>query len=217
MPQVLRIQTDEPFFSMTFDDGPDPEGTPIVLEALARIGARATFFVIGEKVLRHPDLVRAMVRDSHEVGNHSYTHLYFLKARDGEILRQIDLAQYAVFDACGVMPKLFRAPHGRVTQHQLAMLTYNRPVTPCYWSVDAKDWRDHDAELVTSRIIEATSQGDIVIGHDTLACSVAGSIAALQDLSDRGLSSVPVSELLGKGAIEYLTQSQLPGRNMAEA
>ena len=139
MYHVLRVDTDRPYFSMTFDDGPDGALTPILIAALRELGARATFFVIGEKARRYPDLLRMIVDDGHEIGNHSYSHPYLLKLSDGDILRQIDRTQDAVFDACGALPKVSRAPLGRLNEE--AWLESWRPITAgrarrrrCAWS-----------------------------------------------------------------------------------
>lgn len=208
MGQIFRVQTSAPYYSFTFDDGPDPVLTPLILASLRQHGAQATFFVIGEKVLRYPDLVRAIVGEGHEIGNHTYTHRYLLKQYDSEILKEIIRTQHLVFDACGVEPTLFRPPHGRLTDHQLAMLMNSRAPRPCYWSVDAKDWRDQDSALLASRIIAAVSAGDIVLAHDTIEASVTGSAAAIVTLRERGLFSVSVSELLRHGSIMLQPRSQ---------
>lgn len=196
MHQVLRVDTSRPLYSFTFDDGPDPDLTPLVLSALRRHRARATFFVVGENVLRFPALLRAIVADGHEVGNHTYSHRYLLKLDVAETMREITRTQHLVFDTCGVLPRLFRAPHGRMTEDQLGLLQNNYDLTPCYWSVDAKDWRDNNSEVIASRMIASVSNGDIVLAHDTIASSVMGSSAAIAALCEKGLSSVTVSELL---------------------
>ncbi|WP_158515962.1 polysaccharide deacetylase family protein [Pararhodobacter sp. CCB-MM2] len=201
MHQVLRVDTAQPLYSFTFDDGPDPELTPFILSALRRHRARATFFVVGEKALRYADLLRAIAADGHEIGNHTYSHRYLVKLSVAEMMREITLTQHMVLDICGVTPKLFRAPHGRLTDSQLGVIHNNYDLMPCYWSIDAKDWRDDDSEVIASRMIEGVSSGDVVLAHDTIASSVVGSAAAIAALAARGLSSVSVSELLRCGGI----------------
>ena len=139
MYHVLRVDTDRPYFSMTFDDGPHGALTLFLIAVLREIGAHATLFAIGEKVWRYPEPLRMSVGDGHEIGNHSYTHAYLPKLTDGHIFRQIDRAQYAVFDACGALPKVSRAPLGRLNEE--AWLESWRPITAgrarrrrCAWS-----------------------------------------------------------------------------------
>lgn len=201
MTQVHRVKTSSPYYSLSFDDGPDSRLTPILLDFLRSYQARATFFVIGERAIRHPSLIRRIVDEGHEVGNHSYSHPYMLKLSDWELLTQVDRAQYAIFDACGCWPSLFRAPHGRIKESQLAMLHFNRKIRCCYWSIDTKDWRDLDASSVETRLFENTRQGEIVLAHDTLDCGVQGVQDALRAISGTGLSSIPISELLEQGEV----------------
>ncbi len=201
MSQVHRVQTVSECYSLSFDDGPDPNLTPRLLDHLRQFQARATFFVIGEKAIRHPDLIKCIVEQGHEIGNHSYSHPYMLKLSDGELLRQIDRTQYAVFDACGRWPTLFRAPHGRMKKHQRTMLEFNRQIKCCYWSLDPKDWRDQDAAIIASRIVGEVRRGDIVLTHDVLETSVNGVQDALQAIEASDLQSIPISELMQLGEV----------------
>ena len=99
--------------ALTFDDGPDPEVTPRVLDLLDRHGANASFFVIGRKAARHGALLREMLRRGHTVENHSHHHRWSFACRGPWALRrEVVLAQRAIAEATGVAPRFFRAPMG---------------------------------------------------------------------------------------------------------
>jgi peptidoglycan/xylan/chitin deacetylase (PgdA/CDA1 family) len=96
--------------ALTFDDGPHAQGTPAVLEALARGGASATFFLVGEQVVRRPALAREIVDAGHEVAVHGYRHSLLLRRRVRELAADLDRALAVIADATGVAPALYRPP-----------------------------------------------------------------------------------------------------------
>ena len=97
--------------ALTFDDGPDPRWTPAVLDVLRRHGVHATFFVVGARVLEHPDLTRRVVDEGHEIGNHTFSHVEVGAISGWELGLQLSLTQTAVAGATGVRPVLFRPPY----------------------------------------------------------------------------------------------------------
>lgn len=112
-PVLTRLGGAEPRIALTFDDGPDPEVTPRVLDLLDAWGAKASFFVVGERAARHPALLREMLRRGHGVENHTHRHpLGFAAWGPGMMLREIETAQAAIADACGQAPRFFRPPAG---------------------------------------------------------------------------------------------------------
>src|SRR6185369_797747 len=94
-------RTPHPHVVLTFDDGPDPQRTPRLLDALARAGARAAFFVLGQQAQKHPDLVRRIVAEGHQLGNHSFSHPWMLPMRRRAIEDEIDRCQAALADITG--------------------------------------------------------------------------------------------------------------------
>ncbi|HEX3200641.1 MAG TPA: polysaccharide deacetylase family protein, partial [Actinomycetes bacterium] len=117
---IWSVSTAEPLAALTFDDGPDPELTPRILEVLAEHGVRATFNVMGWNALRHPDLVQATVAAGHELGNHTWTHqdLAFQSALQAG--RQLERGRAAIEQATGVRPRFFRPPRGNLTGSAIA-------------------------------------------------------------------------------------------------
>jgi peptidoglycan/xylan/chitin deacetylase (PgdA/CDA1 family) len=112
-PVVSRLPADRPVVALTFDDGPDPVFTPQILDVLGARRARATFFVLGERAARHPELIRRMHREGHAVGTHTQRHrLRFHFGSASYVQREIDDAVAVVADLLPVRPRLFRPPQG---------------------------------------------------------------------------------------------------------
>lgn len=153
-------------WAVTIDDGPDPEVTPRVLEQLAERGARATFFCIGERVERFPDLAREIVCRGHAVENHSQHHLRrFSLLPPGAIAREIAEAQATIENVCGSAPRFFRAPAGLrspLLEPQLARLGLKL----ASWTRRGFDSVSRDAGTVLAKLTRGLSGGDILLLHD---------------------------------------------------
>jgi peptidoglycan/xylan/chitin deacetylase (PgdA/CDA1 family) len=152
--------------ALTFDDGPHPEGTPAVLEVLARAGARATFFMVGEQVERRPGLAAEVLAAGHAVALHGYGHR--LQVRMSAAAVQADLARGAtvIGEAVGVAPALHRPPYG---VYSPAGLAYVRTVglRPLLWSRWGKDWRRFTTPpRIAARAGAAAVPGDVILLHD---------------------------------------------------
>ena len=147
--------------SLTFDDGPDPRGTPAVLDALAQAGAHATFFVLGSRVTRHPELLARILAEGHAVGVHGYEHLRH--PRHDRATVEADLN--AALQAIGGAPELWRVPWGDLAPWT-AELAAAHGLTPAGWSVDTHDWRGDDAEAMLAAAEPELRPGAIVLAHD---------------------------------------------------
>jgi len=183
--------------ALTFDDGPDPTFTPPLLDLLAAHRVRGTFFVVGERVERHPELARRIVAEGHELGNHSYTHPEFdslsLRQADAEIRR----TQEAIERIQGRRCRWFRPPKGKLCAASLAG-AWRRRLTVLMWSSDLKDFRaTAPHEILDAEVVRPLRDGDIVLYHGNSAAS----LAALPELISRacrgGRRAVTVSGLLG--------------------
>lgn len=145
--------------ALTFDDGPDPRGTPAVLEALARVGAVATFFVLGERVEREPALLERVLAAGHDVQVHGHAHL-----RHTEHTREtVEQDLVRALDALPVRPTLWRLPYGEPAEFS-EELAKAHGLTIVRWTVDSGDWRGDDAPTMLARI--EVRDGAIVLMHD---------------------------------------------------
>jgi peptidoglycan/xylan/chitin deacetylase (PgdA/CDA1 family) len=151
---------------LTIDDGPDPEDTPRILELLASHGARATFFVIGESVARHPDLVRMISAAGHEVAHHTHTHplVWFWCATPACVRRELDLAT-AALRVCGVEPTRFRPPAG-IKNPWLAPAMRKRGLTGIGWTTRGLESRQMNPDTVVARLIHNLAPGAILLVHE---------------------------------------------------
>ncbi len=177
--------------ALTFDDGPDPELTPRVLDALGRAGARATFFCVGERVRRHPGLARRALAEGHQLGNHTQRHAWsFPLSGPRGIGREIDAAQSTIADATGVAPEVFRAPFGVRTPWLDPMLA-RRALLHVSWSARAYDTVAPDPGTVLERLSARLRPGAVLLLHDGRATGgaprmgAAGAQAALAGLLER--------------------------------
>jgi peptidoglycan/xylan/chitin deacetylase (PgdA/CDA1 family) len=152
--------------ALTFDDGPDPEVTPRVLDLLDRAGARGTFFLIGERVARHPGLAAEIVARGHGVANHTHTHpAHFSVLLPGGLGAEIDRAQEAIERACGVVPRWFRPPAG-FRSFLLEPVLARRDLHLAAWTRRGYDTRDGRATVVLQRLGRDLAPGDVLLLHD---------------------------------------------------
>jgi peptidoglycan-N-acetylglucosamine deacetylase len=152
--------------ALTFDDGPDPEITPAVLDSLDALGARGTFFMVGENVSRYPSIARLVSERGHLIGNHSMTHqkMFLLRKRDVE--REVDSAEKAIEDATGVKPGMFRPPYG-MFDFTCASVVHDRGLTMVLWTVLSGDFSENPPEEILSRVKPHIRPGAIMVFHDT--------------------------------------------------
>jgi peptidoglycan/xylan/chitin deacetylase (PgdA/CDA1 family) len=152
--------------AVTFDDGPDPEVTPRLLDLLDAHGAKASFFVIGRRALQHPHIVRDIVARGHSIENHTYSHPHSFGCwTPGAMMREILQAQDAIANACGQSPAFFRAPAGirnPLLDPVLAM-TGLQLVT---WTRRGYDTISPNPNRVYDRLTRGLKAGDILLLHD---------------------------------------------------
>jgi peptidoglycan/xylan/chitin deacetylase (PgdA/CDA1 family) len=183
--------------ALTFDDGPHPEGTPLVLETLREAGARATFFLVGEQVLRRPALAAEIVAAGHRVELHCHRHRNALRLTGRQFLDDAERARFAIEEASGQAIADHRPPYGAYSRSALRT-TRRRGWRPVLWSRWGRDWAsDATAESIARRATATITDGDIVLLHDADYYSAPGSWARtaaalpiiLEELGSRGLKS----------------------------
>lgn len=194
---ISAVRTQAPIVALTFDDGPHPSLTPALLDLLRARQMRATFYVIGERAVRWPHLIRRIHDEGHEIGNHSWTHPNLAGLDDQTVMTEIDRTADAVFRVAGRPPVTFRPPYGAFTGRQSRTLLETRRVPTVLWSVDPSDWRKPGAEVVAQRILDRTRPGAIILTHDIHPGTIAAMPRTLDTLKARGLQVATVSQLLG--------------------
>lgn len=154
----------EKVVTLTFDDGPSPRTTPIVLKTLKKNGVKAVFFVVGQEAKKHPDLLKAIVQDGHILGNHSYDHAVLPKLSAARRKRQLDetdklIAQFQTGT------KFFRPPYGAVNK-KLQQDVDGLGAKMMMWSIDPRDWKKPSQKTLISRVSKALHPGAVVLLHD---------------------------------------------------
>ncbi|WP_406491999.1 polysaccharide deacetylase family protein [Streptomyces sp. NBC_00846] len=187
--------------ALTFDDGPDPRSTPLFLDALDRLSARATFFVLGESLLRHPELGRDIVRRGHELAVHGWTHSRPWLPAPGRDLREVSRAAEAVRRVSGVRPLWYRPPYGILTggRWTAALACGLRPVL---WSAWGREWaKDAASEGVLATVRGGLRGGGTVLLHDadqSASCQWQPVLTTLPELIDglrtAGLTVGPLAD-----------------------
>jgi len=166
METTTHASRDRRRVALTFDDGPDPARTPAVLAALAELGVKATFFVVGAKVEAHPELVARIAREGHELGNHTHTHRYLPLARSRSVVDELRRTDAAIARITGCTPTLARPPYGgRSPRNVRAFARAGKRVV--LWDVNSFDWKGAPAEVVAERVMARVRPGSIVLLHDT--------------------------------------------------
>ncbi|HUX33497.1 MAG TPA: polysaccharide deacetylase family protein [Gemmatimonadaceae bacterium] len=194
-----RLPTRDRVVALTFDDGPNPDATPPILDALAAADVKATFFILGRHAERWPALARRVHEEGHQIGNHGYYHrrLHFKGPRyvRDDLTRGAD----AIAQACGVRPALYRAPHGFRSPwvNAVARSLGERVIG---WSLGVWDSDRPGADVIARRTVAGARPGSILLLHDGDGYDAAGDRnqtaqavpAVLAKLAARGYRFVPV-------------------------
>lgn len=170
-----------------------------MLDILKERNIKATFFVVGPRVKSHPAIVRRMIAGGHEVANHTMTHGDLSGMTDAQIRTELDGCHAAIVTACGVEPRLMRAPYGSLENAQKIFIKDTWGYPNIHWSVDPKDHERPGPSVVAKRILSNTKAGGIVLVHDIHAPSIVAMPQALDGLLNKGFRFVTVSQLISLG------------------
>lgn len=186
--------------ALTFDDGPDSLQTPQILDVLAKYNAKATFFVVGKNIEGNEEVIRRIIDEGHEIGNHTYSHSYSLKSDSSLLIREITETENILESAFGYSPVLFRPPGGNISESMIKSVC-DAGYTCVLWSwrMDTRDWASPPADEVIKTVLDGVDNGNIVLFHD----KVYGKSPTAQALDkiipilmERGYSLATVSELM---------------------
>lgn len=156
-----RIKTDERCVYLTFDDGPIPGVTPWVLDTLDRYGIKATFFMVGDNVRKHPEVFRMVVERGHRVGNHTFNHIQGIRYRTAGYLANVEKA------AALIPSRLFRPPHGHLRLPQVLCL--RRRYRIVMWDVVTRDYSPRmNPDEVFGVVKRYARNGSVIVFHDSL-------------------------------------------------
>jgi peptidoglycan/xylan/chitin deacetylase (PgdA/CDA1 family) len=199
---VLQGSGNKREVALTFDDAPDDVFTPRVLDVLKREGVKATFFCVGNRIEKHPDVMRRIVAEGHVVGNHSYSHANLPKLSDEKFREEIRKTDELIRKFTGYTPSFVRPPYGNITEEQIKWLaSQKRKIVG--WNVDSLDWKSLSRDEVATNILAHVKPGAIILQHSAGGTGedLTGTVEALPEVIRKlradGVEFVTVARLLG--------------------
>jgi len=202
---LCEVQTGEKVVALTFDDGPNPRYTPALLDLLERKGIRATFFMVGNRVRRFPEIVRRAAETGHEIANHTYWHIGLTLLPPAEIQRTIRNTSALVERTVGVTPRFVRPPMGWFNDIVLKSIRATGH-TPVIGSIHPQDSRKPGAGVIVDRVLRRAAPGAIIILHDggwRVHSDRSQSVAAADEITDSLLALdyrfLTLAELIEEG------------------
>jgi peptidoglycan-N-acetylglucosamine deacetylase len=196
-----RGRTDRNAVALTFDDGPSPD-TEGILDVLAEHKLSATFFMIGREVESFPGIAQRVFAEGHDVGNHSYSHPFYLFQRSSETRDQIKRAQDVIAETIGFTPRLSRPPYGVRTPAYFGAARALGLHT-VQWDVAGFDWKRHSPSQIADNVLRKVRPGSIILLHDGDSSkkrdrknTVAALPLIIKGLRDHDLQIAPLSQLL---------------------
>ena len=188
--------------TLTFDDGPDPETTPLILDILKKKDVRATFFVIGKKAEKYPELLRRIDEEGHIVANHSYSHHYMIAFFSKEKLKKdLDQCTSIISGILGKTPKFFRPPFG-VTNPRYASVLHDLKLVSVGWSIRSMDTKAKNKYEIINKVIAKLKTKDIVLLHDDRKVTADSIEDLIEHCLQKGLKFEPLSKLIQKEPYE---------------
>ncbi len=178
--------------ALTFDDGPHPVYTPMLLDGLKERGVKASFFLLGDSIDGNEELVKRMAEEGHLIGNHTFSHVRISKISTEEAVREIEETNEKLRNIVGEMPEYVRPPYGEWTEELGERLS----MEPVFWDVDPLDWKVLDSAAVVNHVVKNCGDGSIVLLHDSYETTVRAALEIIDTLGQRGYTFVTADELL---------------------
>lgn len=185
-----KINNSDRLIALTFDDGPN-YNTNKVLDVLAKYNVKATFFVLGSKVMNNKKILKREYDSGMEIGNHTFNHLLLTKYKENVIKDEIDNTSSVIFEVTGRYPKLLRPSYG--AYNNTIKKIGDMPII--IWDIDTLDWKYHNSKRIASRVINKVKDGDIILMHDIYSATANSLNIIIPELQNRGYTFVTVPEL----------------------
>ncbi|MFC4304847.1 polysaccharide deacetylase family protein [Cohnella boryungensis] len=198
---VWEVPMKDKLVALTFDDGPNPVTTPEILDLLREYEAKSTFFVVGRRMEKFPDVVRREALEGHEVANHTYSHLYLNHRFSRErLIEELGRTEKKIFSLTGKRCPWFRPPGGFFNDNVIQIAReQGYKMVLWSWHQDTKDWSSPGTQKIVNKVLKNVRNGDIILFHDHVLGSkqtVQALKTILPELKRRGYRMVTVSELV---------------------
>ena len=194
---IYSVNRNDNAISITFDCAWGAEDIDLILSSLNKHNCKATFFVLGTWAEKHPEAIKKIHENGHEIGNHSYNHSHYTQLSRDEMVIDIDRCNEAVRKIIGISPVLFRAPSGDYNNSVVETVN-SIGMNYIQWNIDSLDWRGLTCEQMLERIIPKTKSGDILLFHNDTAHTAESLDKILTELEGKGFSFLKVSDLIYK-------------------
>ena len=192
MEQELMEQSQaHPEVALTFDDGPSPKYTPLLLDGLKERNVRATFFLLGKNVKENQELVQRMQAEGHLLGNHTYNHVQLNKIPETTARQEILKTNNEIYEATGKYPEYMRPPYGAWKKNMELCVE----MLPVFWDIDTLDWKSQNVDAILKAAGEEPEDGSIILMHDEYQTSVEAALLLIDRLKEKGYEFVTVDEL----------------------
>lgn len=178
--------------ALTFDDGPHPVYTPMMLDVLKEKNVKATFFLLGEQVEQYPEIVKRMSEEGHLIGNHSYKHEQLSKLSVEQACAKVNRTNELIKSITGNSPEYIRPPFGDWKDK----LDCQVNMIEVLWDVDTLDWSSQNKEKVINKVVTKVEEGDIILMHDSYETTVTATAEIIDRLEKEGYEFVTVEELI---------------------
>ena len=178
--------------ALTFDDGPSPKYTPLLLDGLKERNVRATFFLLGKNVKENQELVQRMQAEGHLLGNHTYNHVQLNKIPETTARQEILKTNNEIYEATGKYPEYMRPPYGAWKKNMELCVE----MLPVFWDIDTLDWKSQNVDAILKAAGEEPEDGSIILMHDEYQTSVEAALLIIDRLKEKGYEFVTVDELI---------------------
>ncbi len=197
---LWEIKTEDKVIALTFDDGPHSTYTPQILDLLSLYDAKATFFVVGERAEKHPEIILREIEDGHEIANHTYTHPF--SSSTDQLKIELEKTNKLIHSITGIYPVLYRPVGGNYNEHTInAAVESGYKVVMWSWHQDTEDWKRPGTQKIINKVLSGTTPGNIILFHDAggdRSQTVEALKEILPELKKQGYEFVTVSELLNR-------------------
>ena len=190
------FDVDGSYIALTFDDGPSPETTPRLLEMLRQRNIKVTFFVLGNMVAKHPEVLKMIADEGHEIGSHSWSHPQLTRISAAALDKELGNTTEAIFQVTGKRPIFLRPPYGTMKPTLRTTIEDKYGLTIVNWSVDPNDWKNRNSQAVHDAIMAQVKPGAIVLSHDIYATTVDAMPRILDELIAKGYKFATLSQMV---------------------
>ena len=180
------------FIALTFDDGPDPVYTPVLLDGLAQRGVKASFFLIGKNIDGNEDIIRRMDRDGHLIGNHTTAHVMLTALSEDAARQEIEETNQKISQITGKPVTYLRPPFGSWNEEMEDISS----MEVILWNIDPLDWKVQNRKDIVSHVLQHAKNGGIILLHDHYPASVEAALEIVDTLQAEGYTFVTAEELL---------------------